>query len=101
VLNIPRHIEMRLATLTADGPDPSIFGLVEAPSAQVTPSPDIVRASAVVIHVDNLERAVLRLKESQDVEVLPEYVLTTQDGHEGREVAIINPDNHNILLYHI
>jgi catechol 2,3-dioxygenase-like lactoylglutathione lyase family enzyme len=101
IFNIPKHIPMRFATLTADGPEVSIFGLIEARGARSIPAPDAVRASAVVIHLDDLDSAVVRLKARQDVTILPEFALTTQDGRKGREVAMIDPDGHAILLYHI
>jgi catechol 2,3-dioxygenase-like lactoylglutathione lyase family enzyme len=101
VFNIPTHIAMRFATLTADGPDLSIFGLIEAPGARTPPSPETVRPSAVVIHLDDLDAAVSALKQRDDVTILPEYALTTQDGRKGCEVAMIDPDGHAILLYHI
>jgi catechol 2,3-dioxygenase-like lactoylglutathione lyase family enzyme len=101
VFNIPRHIQMRFATLTADGPEVSIFGLIEAPGAREPSPPEAVRPSAVVIHLDDLDGAVSRLAARDDVQLLPEFALTTQDGRKGREVAMIDPDGHAILLYHI
>jgi catechol 2,3-dioxygenase-like lactoylglutathione lyase family enzyme len=101
VFNIPRHINMRFATLTADGPDVSIFGLIEAPGARPKLAPDAVRGSAVVIHLDDLDGARRLLRQRDDVTLLPEFALTTQDGRKGREVAMIDPDGHAILLYHI
>jgi catechol 2,3-dioxygenase-like lactoylglutathione lyase family enzyme len=101
VFNIPRHIPMRFATLTADGPDVSIFGLIEAPGARAQPPKSEVRPSAVVIHLDDLDGAVAGLNLRDDVTVMPEFALTTQDGRRGREVGFIDPDGHAILLYHI
>jgi catechol 2,3-dioxygenase-like lactoylglutathione lyase family enzyme len=101
VFNIPKHIQMRFATLTADGPEVSIFGLIEAPGARIPLPPDSARPSAVVIHLDDLDAAILALKGRDDVTVLPAYALVTQDGRKGREVAMIDPDGHAILLYHI
>jgi catechol 2,3-dioxygenase-like lactoylglutathione lyase family enzyme len=101
VFNIPRHIPMRFATLTADGPEVAIFGLIEAPGARQKLAPDALRACAVVIHIDELDAAIAELKHRKDVTVLPEFALTTQDGRKGREVALIDPDGHAILLYHI
>lgn len=101
VFNIPRHISMRFATLTADGPEVSIFGLIEAPGARTQPAQGGVRASAVVIHVDDLDGIVTKLNARNNITLLPEFVLTTQDGRKGREVAMIDPDGHAILLYHI
>jgi catechol 2,3-dioxygenase-like lactoylglutathione lyase family enzyme len=101
VFNIPKHIPMRFATLTADGPQVSIFGLIEARGARTPPAHDAVRPSAVVIHLDDLDAAVTALRQRRDVTILPEYALTTQDGRTGREVGMIDPDGHAILLYHI
>lgn len=101
VFNIPRHIAMRFATLTADGPEVSIFGLIEAPGARTQSAQGGVRASAVVMHVDDLDGIVAKLNARKDVTLLPEFALTTQDGRKGREVAMIDPDGHAILLYHI
>lgn len=101
VFNIPRHIAMRFATLTADGPDVSIFGLIEAPGARSKPRCDEIRASAVVIHVDDLDAVVSALQARADVTIMPPFALTTQDGRTGREVCMIDPDGHAILLYHI
>jgi catechol 2,3-dioxygenase-like lactoylglutathione lyase family enzyme len=101
VFNIPKHIPMCFATLTGDGPDVSIFGLIEAPGARVPPLPNAVRASAVVIHVDDLDATIEALNRRDDVSVMREFALTTQDGRKGREVAIIDPDGHAILLYNI
>jgi catechol 2,3-dioxygenase-like lactoylglutathione lyase family enzyme len=101
VFNIPKHILLRFATLTADGPEVSIFGLIEARGARTLPHAEALRPSAVVIHLDDLDAAVALLKQRSDVTTLPEYALTTQDGRKGREVAMIDPDGHAILLYHI
>ena len=101
VFNIPRHIAMQFATLTADGPDVSVFGLIEAPGARALPASDAVRASAIVIHIDDLDTVLSRLKLREDVTIMSEFALTTQDGRKGREVAIIDPDGHAILLYTI
>jgi catechol 2,3-dioxygenase-like lactoylglutathione lyase family enzyme len=101
VFNIPRHIAMRFATLTADGPEVSVFGLIEAPGARAKPDTNALRPSAVVIHVDDLDNVVAQFSARHDVIVLPEFALTTQDGRKGREVAIVDPDGHAILLYHI
>lgn len=101
VFNIPRHITMRFATLTADGPEVAVLGLIEAPGAQVRADPAALRSSAVVIHVDDLDGVVARLRQLNDVTILPEFALQTQDGRKGREVAMIDRDGHAILLYHI
>jgi catechol 2,3-dioxygenase-like lactoylglutathione lyase family enzyme len=101
VFNIPKHIPMRFATLTADGPEVSIFGLIEAAGARTLPRAEAVRPSAVVIHLDELDGVVQALKQRSDVTILPEYALRTQDGRIGREVGMIDPDGHAILLYHI
>jgi catechol 2,3-dioxygenase-like lactoylglutathione lyase family enzyme len=101
VFNIPSTIPLRFATLTADGPDKSIFGLIEAKDARVGETQNRVRPFAVVIHVDDLDTIVTTLAQREDVTILPEFALTTQDGREGREVAMIDPDGHAILLYHI
>jgi catechol 2,3-dioxygenase-like lactoylglutathione lyase family enzyme len=101
VFNIPRHIPLRFATLTADGPDVSIFGLIEAPGARTEPARDAVRPSAVIIHLDDLDAIIARLKMRNDITIMPEYALTTQDGRKGREIGMLDPDGHAILLYHI
>lgn len=101
VFNISRDIPMRFATLTAGGPDLSIFGLIEAPGARTPPDPTALRTSAVVIHVDDLDVVMLALRARADVTLLPEFALATQDGRKGREVAMIDPDGHAILMYHI
>jgi catechol 2,3-dioxygenase-like lactoylglutathione lyase family enzyme len=101
VFNIARHIPLRFATLTADGPDMSVFGLIEAPGARTLPEPATLRTSAVVIHVDDLDVMILALSARTDVTLLPEFALATQDGRKGREVAMIDPDGHAVLLYHI
>lgn len=101
VFNIPKHIPMRFATLTADGPEVSILGLIEAPGARSPPDLHAVRVSAVVVHVEDLDGVSSRLTQRQDVTMMPEFDLITQDGRKGREVAMIDPDGHAILLYHI
>jgi catechol 2,3-dioxygenase-like lactoylglutathione lyase family enzyme len=101
VFNIPRHIPLRFATLNADGSDVATFGLIEAPGARVTQTRDEVRPSAVVIHVDELDATLARLHQRDDIKLKPEFALTTQDGRTGREVAMIDPDGHAILLYRI
>ena len=99
VFNIPRLIPLRFATLTADGPDASVLGLIEAPGARTNVAEDGVRGHSVVINIDALDVAVARLKSRTDVTVMSEFALTTHDGRTGREVAIIDPDGHAILLY--
>ena len=99
VFNIPRHIPLRFSTLTADGPEVSVLGLIEAPGARTDLDKDSVRYHSVVVNIDELDRAVARLKQRADVTLLPEFALTTQDGRTGREVAMIDPDGHAILLY--
>jgi catechol 2,3-dioxygenase-like lactoylglutathione lyase family enzyme len=98
VFDIPRAARLRFAVLSA--PDqPRVMALTEV----CDPEPSLAahpRRAAIVLEVPDVDGAMARAK-AGGFEIVPETRLVTHDGRIGREIGIIDPDDHLVVIYTI
>lgn len=98
IFGIPADATLRMAAL--DGPDDQVrtLALIEVrPAMPAAPGP----RAGTVLWIDDLEGTRQRLAQVEGVGVLPERELRTHDGKVGREIGVIDPDGHAIVLYNV
>lgn len=96
IFDIPKDRRLRMAAL--DGPADQVrtLALIEVtPALPAAPGP----RAATVIATTDLDGALGKASRLPGVTILPERELRTHDGKLGREVGIIDPDGHAIVLY--
>ena len=97
VFDIPHSAPIRFAVLSA--PDqPRVMALTEI-QAPLPPKPH-PRSAAIVLEIPDVDAAMDRAR-AKGFEVIPEAVLLTQDGRTGREIGLIDADDHLIVIYTI
>ncbi len=97
VFEIPRDRAMRFAVLSTQE-QPRVMALTEvAGELEPTQRP---RRSAIVIDIPDID-GVVSASRAAGLTVYPEDHLITQDGREGREVGIEDPDGNLVVIYHI
>lgn len=98
IFSVPQSSRLRMAAL--DGPlgQERTLALIE-----VTPLARNDRAprAATVVEVADMDRAVAAANRVPGVIVLDERALHTHDGRQGREVGLIDPDGHALVLYNV
>lgn len=98
IFGVPAEAKLRMAALDGPPDQPRTLALIEVrPPLPPTSGP---RASTVV-HVADLDVVLDRLRAVPAVRLLPERTLYTHDGKLGREVGVIDPDGHAIVVYHL
>ncbi len=100
VFEIPREAKLRFATLNAGPEQRRVLALTEITGIQLPKLP-LPRPAALVFEVADMDSVLEGLRARDDVHVYEEEVLRTQDGRVGREVGMVDPDGHLIVLYHI
>ncbi len=100
VFEIPREAKLRFATLNAGPEQRRVLALTEITGIQL-PTLPVPRPAALVFEVADMDSVLEGLRARDDVHVYEEEVLRTQDGRVGREVGMVDPDGHLIVLYHI
>lgn len=96
VFEIPRERAMRFAVLST-ATQPRVMALTEIGALE---APVLPRRSAIVLETPDIDRAVERARDA-GLMVYEEDQLVTQDGREGREVGVLDPDGNLVVLYHI
>ena len=97
VFDIPQSAPIRFAVLSAPG-QPRIMALTEI-QAPLPPKPH-PRTAAIVLEMPDVDAAMDRAR-AKGFEIIPEAVLLTQDGRTGREIGLIDADDHLIVIYTI
>jgi catechol 2,3-dioxygenase-like lactoylglutathione lyase family enzyme len=97
VFDIPRSAPIRFAVLSAPG-QPRVMALTEI-QAPLPPKPH-PRSAAIVLEMPDVDAAMDRAR-AKGFEIIPEAVLLTQDGRTGREIGLIDADDHLIVIYTI
>ena len=90
--------DLRFAVLSA--PDqPRVMALTEVknPAPPALPHP---RQAAIVLEVPDVDAAMARAR-AAGFEVVPEEKLLTHDGRIGREIGLIDADDHLVVIYTI
>ena len=100
VFEIPREAKLRFATLNAGPEQRRVLALTEITGIQLPKLP-LPRPAALVFEVADMDSVLEGLHARDDVHVYEEEVLRTQDGRVGREVGMVDPDGHLIVLYNI
>lgn len=97
VFEIPRDRKLRFAVLSTES-QPRVMALTEiAGSLADQPLP---RRSAMVLDIEDID-TVVAASRAAGLKVYDEDHLVTQDGREGREVGIVDPDGNLVVIYHI
>ena len=97
VFDIPQSAPIRFAVLST--PDqPRVMALTEI-QAPLPPKPH-PRSAAIVLEMSDVDAAMDRAR-VKGFEVIPEAVLLTQDGRTGREIGLIDADDHLVVIYTI
>ena len=97
VFEIPRGRALRFAVLSTSS-QPRVMALTEI--AGDLPEQPLPRRSAIVVEHEDID-AIVSACMAAGLTVYPEDELVTQDGREGREVGIVDPDGNLVVLYWI
>ena len=96
VFEIPRDQKIRFAVLsTAD--QPRVMALTEIGDLR---EPRMPRRAAIVVETPDIDGVVGKCADA-GIQVHREEHLVTQDGREGREVGLVDPDGNLVLIYYI
>jgi catechol 2,3-dioxygenase-like lactoylglutathione lyase family enzyme len=96
--DIPRMARLRFAVLSA--PDQlRVMALTEVCDPEPPPIQHPRRA-AIVLEVPDVDGAMAKAK-AHGFDIVPEARLVTHDGRVGREIGIIDPDDHLVVIYTI
>ena len=98
VFEIDRAAQMRFAVLNA-GEQPRVMALTEVRGIELPELPHPRRA-AIVLDIADIDGVVAKSLE-MGLKVYEEEHLVTNDGREGREVGIVDPDGNLVVIYHI
>lgn len=98
VFDIPRDREMRFCVLSTATQE-RVMALTEVTGADLPQVPH-PRRTAIVLEVDDPD-AVVTASRALGLQVYPEEVLHTQDGRMGREIGIVDFDDHLVVIYAI
>jgi catechol 2,3-dioxygenase-like lactoylglutathione lyase family enzyme len=100
VFNIPAAASLRFCTLSAEG-QLRTLALTEITGVELPLAPSTPRLAALVMRVEAMDAVLEALRARDDVMLYPEQVLRTQDGRTGREIGVVDPDGHLIVLFSI
>jgi catechol 2,3-dioxygenase-like lactoylglutathione lyase family enzyme len=98
VFDIPAGARLRFCTLSSPTQE-RCLALTEVTGAPLYPVPRPRRA-AVVMEVPEPDRVVAGAQ-ALGLQVYPEEVLKTPDGRVGREIGIVDADDHLVVIYTI
>lgn len=98
VFKIDRAAAMRFAVLDA-ADQPRVMALTEVVGIELPPVP-APRRAAIVLDIADIDGVVEKSK-AAGLHVYEEDHLVTNDGREGREVGIVDPDDNLVVIYHI
>ena len=96
VFEIPRERRMRFAVLST-ATQPRVMALTEIGPLE---PPLLPRRSAIVLETADIDGVADRAR-AAGLMVYEEDRLVTQDGREGRELGVLDPDGNLVVLYHI
>ncbi len=100
VFGIPTHAKLRFCALSAPG-QLRTLALTEVKGVDLPDAPTTPRLGAMVLRVDAMDAALAAFHARGDMLMHPEQVLHTQDGRTGREIGVVDPDGHLLVLYTI
>ena len=98
IFGLPPTAQLRMAALNGPADQPRTLALIEVRPA---PPPASGPRAATVVYVADIDAVLVRLREAPGTRLLPERALHTHDGKIGREVGVIDPDGHAIVVYHV
>lgn len=98
VFDIPREAVMQFCVLSTASQE-RVMALTEVKGITLPPVPH-PRRSAIVLEVDDPD-AVMAGARALGLTVYPEEVLHTKDDRTGREIGIVDFDDHLIVIYTI
>ena len=98
VFDIPRAAVMRFCVLST-ATQPRVMALTEVTGITL-PAPAHPRRAAIVLEVADPD-AVMAGARALGLTVCDEHALHTHDGRTGREIGIIDADDHLVVIYRI
>jgi catechol 2,3-dioxygenase-like lactoylglutathione lyase family enzyme len=98
VFEIPREATIGFCILSAPN-QPRVMALTEIKDVPLAPVPN-PRRSAIVLDMADCD-AVVAASKALGLHVYDEGVLTTHDGRNGREIAIVDFDDNLVVIYTI
>ena len=98
VFEIPKEANMRWAVLSTHD-QPRVMALTEVKDAELAPVPHPRRA-AIVLEIADIDGLLARAA-AAGAHVYPEETLITNDGRKGREIGLVDPDGHLVVIYSI
>ena len=98
VFDIPRDREMRFCVLSTDTQE-RVMALTEVTGGDLVQVPH-PRRTAIVLEIEDPDAVILAAR-ALGLQVYPEEVLKTQDGRVGREIGIVDFDDHLVVVYSI
>ena len=99
VFEIPEGTPLRFAVLSANENQPRSLALTEIKGMDLPPSP-LPRRNALVLNIESIDE-VLDAARAEGLHVYREERLETQDGRIGREIGIVDHDDHLVVIYKI
>jgi catechol 2,3-dioxygenase-like lactoylglutathione lyase family enzyme len=100
VFGIPPEASLRFCALSAPG-QLRTLALTEVTGIELPEAPAAPRLAALVVRLEAMDPVLEALRARDDVLLHPEQVLHTQDGRTGREIGVVDPDGHLIVLFSI
>lgn len=100
VFEFPQEAKLRFCTLSAPPAQTRVLALTEVTGIEL-PQPPVPRIGAQVFEVPDMDTVLEALSRIAGVKIYEEEILNTQDGRVGREVGVVDPDGHLIVLYNI
>lgn len=98
VFGIPPEAKLRFCALSAEG-QLRTLALTEITGVDLPVAPSAPRLAALVLRVEAMDAVLEALRARDDVLLHPEQVLHTQDGRTGREIGVVDPDGHLLVLF--
>lgn len=98
VFEVDRDAEMSWAVLSTRD-QPRVMALTEVKGMALHPVPNPKRA-AIVLEIADVDGLLDRAK-AAGATVHDEEVLVTNDGRKGREIGLVDPDGHLVVIYSI
>lgn len=98
VFEVDRDAEMSWAVLSTQD-QPRVMALTEVKGMELAPVANPRRA-AIVLEIADVDGLLARAN-AAGARIYPEEVLITNDGRKGREIGLVDPDGHLVVIYSI
>lgn len=98
VFEIPQEANMRWAVFSTRD-QPRVMAITEVKGIDMAPVP-YPRRAAIILEIADIDGLLARAH-TAGAKVYREETLITHDGRKGREIGIVDPDGHLVVIYSI